>query len=600
MAVLQQLQGDRSSGTYEISESGITSIGRHEDCDIVVESPAISRFHSQVVCEDGRYFLEDLNSRNGTYVNGLAVRTRRLLHEGDRIEFANLPFEFLSQDSLQEASGSWGIRANVVTISADVDDEDSVRRHPIQQGDRISEEMLGSDVIRENRLIATVSVAEPGSGWPVRDNAIQKLNYVLRLIHSLRRINRAEGIIARTLQALFDAFPRAQRIAVVMKDAHANGLSIDAAVSRSEEETVEICLPVVRRCVQNLEGLLYLDHWQGDEESPEPAGSTIRTIMAVPLMGLVGECLGVIQLDTHLVENALDEEDLERLVVMSNVVAAALEQARETEHAIAEAVLKRSMADADSLRKELTTSRPPEIPGYRVASHLLALPEVAGDFVDFVELPQGRLACLLIDVPGRGPAATQMMAVVGRLLSEALAHTGSAATALQMAQQALLERLDSVPMVISAAVMILDPDRATVSLSVAGHCPLYLRRGGDWAPLPDGDYKGAALGMGREAYTENEVLLHDDGVLLLFSDGITKLAPLADASPQVDDVQHLLTECASQAQTDLAASLQQRLACLEQEATLYYDIVFALFHRMSLAGTAAAVRRGQSGQDGEA
>ena len=84
--------------------------------------------------------------------------------------------------------------------------------------------------------------------------------------------------------------------------------------------------------------MLYLDHWQGDEESPEPAGSTIRTIMAVPLMGLVGECLGVIQLDTHLVENALDEEDLERLVVMSNVVAAALEQARETEHAIAEAV----------------------------------------------------------------------------------------------------------------------------------------------------------------------------------------------------------------------------------------------------------------------
>ena len=100
-----------------------------------MESPAISRFHSQVVCEDGRYFLEDLNSRNGTYVNGLAVRTRRLLHEGDRIEFANLPFEFLSQDSLQEASGSWGIRANVVTISADVDDS---RPHLAADGIRVT------------------------------------------------------------------------------------------------------------------------------------------------------------------------------------------------------------------------------------------------------------------------------------------------------------------------------------------------------------------------------------------------------------------------------------------------------------------------------
>lgn len=590
MAVLHQLIGDRTEVTFDVSEEGVTSIGRHEDCDIVVESPAISRFHSQIVCEDGRYFVEDLNSRNGTFVNGLAVHRRTLLIDGDRVEFANLPFQFLSQDSLDEASGSWGIRANVVTISSGGDDEDSVRRHPIQPGDRISEDMLGSDSIRENRLIASVSVAESGAGWPVRENAIQKLNYCLRLMHTLRRITQTDAIIARTLQAFFDTFPAAQRIAVVMKDHHESSLTIRAAVAREEDEAVEICLPVVRRCLQNLEGLLYVDHWLGNEgEVPELASSAFRTILAVPMVGLVGECLGVIQLDTRNPDDALDESDLERLVVMSNIVAYALEQAQETKKAIAEAVMRRSTADADSLRRKMAAIRPPERPGYQIDSHLLAAPEIAGDIVDFVELPDGRIGCFLIDVPGRGPSAAGLMALVARLLSEAVLHTGSASTSLQMAQHELMDRLDSVPMVISAAVLILDPKRSAVKVSVAGHCPLYRLQRRSLEHMSERLPTGAGLGMARDPYSETEILLADDDTLLLFSDGITKLSKPSGKPIGGDSVFGILNDCLKDAAYAIDTSLKETLANYQESSTLHDDVVFALIRRLPNSDTASTI-----------
>lgn len=590
MAVLQQRHGDLPSSVFEIAEDGITSVGRHEDCDVVVESPAISRFHCQIVCEDGRFFVEDLNSRNGTFVNGAAVQRRYLLRDGDVVEIANLPLEFLTQDSLAEASGSWGIRANVVTVNPGIDDEDSVRRQPVSQGDLISEKMLGSDSVQEARIVAKVSVADAGAGWPVRDNAVQKLNFVLRLVHSLRRTTDVETIIARTLQFFFEAFASAQRIAVVMKDRQQDALSIKAAVSREEDEVVEICLPVVRRCVQNLEGLLYVDHWFSKTDGEKQlADAAIRTILSVPLIGLVGECLGVVQLDTSDLENSLDESDLERLVILSPVVSAALEQAWDTQQAVSAAVMQKRLADANSLRQSLTPRSPPVLRGYHIDSHLVALPDVAGDFADFVELPDGRVACLLIDVPGRGPEAAGLMALIARLLADSILQTGKAGAALQKTQLALTERLESVPMVISAAVVILDPDRSTLTAAVAGHCPLYQQQRGQWRSLAEEVPAGAALGMSEEGWTDTEILLKDGQSVVLFSDGITKLPP-PDAEPQSEDrVRDLLDQCATDGSGELMLAMRRHLRRIEKEGGLQDDVLLALFRRWANADTATTI-----------
>lgn len=60
-------------------------IGRMRENDIVVDSPAASRFHARLLLEAGRVFLEDGGSENGSLVNEKRVRGRHELAPGDRI-----------------------------------------------------------------------------------------------------------------------------------------------------------------------------------------------------------------------------------------------------------------------------------------------------------------------------------------------------------------------------------------------------------------------------------------------------------------------------------------------------------------------------------
>jgi len=63
-------------------------IGRGEDCDVVLTERQVSRHHAQIRRTDSQYVLEDLGSRNGTYVNGREVTEPHILQDGDEIQIA--------------------------------------------------------------------------------------------------------------------------------------------------------------------------------------------------------------------------------------------------------------------------------------------------------------------------------------------------------------------------------------------------------------------------------------------------------------------------------------------------------------------------------
>lgn len=54
-------------------------IGRGEDCKVRVPLPSVSRKHCELLIEDDEFMVKDLNSSNGTYVNGERVRSRELI-----------------------------------------------------------------------------------------------------------------------------------------------------------------------------------------------------------------------------------------------------------------------------------------------------------------------------------------------------------------------------------------------------------------------------------------------------------------------------------------------------------------------------------------
>ncbi|HOJ93084.1 MAG TPA: FHA domain-containing protein [Dictyoglomaceae bacterium] len=70
-----------------------TTIGREPENDITLIHPTVSRFHAKIIQNDGKYFIEDINSANGTLVNGIKV-ARELLHDGDIIQVGDVVLVF--------------------------------------------------------------------------------------------------------------------------------------------------------------------------------------------------------------------------------------------------------------------------------------------------------------------------------------------------------------------------------------------------------------------------------------------------------------------------------------------------------------------------
>lgn len=69
-------------------------IGRHPECDIVLESAIVSRQHAELYLEDSGYRVKDLESRNGTFVNGKLIGGPTLLNDGDSIRICDIEMVF--------------------------------------------------------------------------------------------------------------------------------------------------------------------------------------------------------------------------------------------------------------------------------------------------------------------------------------------------------------------------------------------------------------------------------------------------------------------------------------------------------------------------
>jgi two-component system cell cycle response regulator len=84
---------------FELADQCLV-IGREPTCEIELIDDSVSRRHASIDCISGGYFLEDLQSRNGTYVNDERI-VRQRLQPGDRLRFGNQILKFLSTDRIE-------------------------------------------------------------------------------------------------------------------------------------------------------------------------------------------------------------------------------------------------------------------------------------------------------------------------------------------------------------------------------------------------------------------------------------------------------------------------------------------------------------------
>src|SRR5439155_13231861 len=78
-------KGAESKRTLRL-KSEETIVGRRKDCDLKIRSSEVSRRHCLLCYQDGVLFVEDLDSVNGTYLNGQRVAGREAVRPGDELE----------------------------------------------------------------------------------------------------------------------------------------------------------------------------------------------------------------------------------------------------------------------------------------------------------------------------------------------------------------------------------------------------------------------------------------------------------------------------------------------------------------------------------
>ncbi|MBN1441417.1 MAG: protein kinase [Planctomycetes bacterium] len=96
MARLIWKQSDGSEKSVDLAES--TVLGRSLDADCVLQYRGVSRQHSRIERDEvGNFHLVDLNSTNGTLINGVAVLERTRLRDGDRIQMGSISLQFVAE-----------------------------------------------------------------------------------------------------------------------------------------------------------------------------------------------------------------------------------------------------------------------------------------------------------------------------------------------------------------------------------------------------------------------------------------------------------------------------------------------------------------------
>lgn len=91
MWILRTVTDGQPEKTFRILPGGVKTIGRATGADFIVDAALVSRVHCRLTAlPDGQLELRDLESTNGTYVNGVRIGQPLILMSGDRLQVGRI------------------------------------------------------------------------------------------------------------------------------------------------------------------------------------------------------------------------------------------------------------------------------------------------------------------------------------------------------------------------------------------------------------------------------------------------------------------------------------------------------------------------------
>lgn len=482
----------------QVPEEGLV-VGRSNECDLRLPDESLSRRHCRFWVEDGAAWIEDLGSRNGSFVNDRPVKAGQKLEPGDRILVGGTEIRLRGPAAVE-----WGAdpRRDLNDATA-VFDVTSLSGGSRTRG-------LFTDLQVENRALTLLSRAgaELISHRPLHE----VFDTVLDL--ALEGLDAERAAIALIPDSDDDTISAPQLAAARGKEG-----SIDLKVSRTVARTVVEQRRAV--AVTDVEG----DPRVAVADSVRLQG--VRSLMCAPLWD-GARVQGVFYVDRRLGRGGYAEPDLRMLSMLANIVANKIENARLVERAMDATRLEEELGVARRIQHRLLPAATQPTERLSVHGACLSCDEVGGDFYDWMPLPGGRLGLAVADVCGKGIAGALLAASVQSALRGGRGVPASPSERLAWLNDFVVEHA-ATERFITAAWIELDPATGVIEHAVAGHHPPLvippsgpvrrLRQGG----LPLGLFAGSQYEQGRDR-------LEPGSRLALFTDGIVEAGPRRDRS----------------------------------------------------------------------
>ncbi|OLP18174.1 adenylate cyclase [Leptolyngbya sp. 'hensonii'] len=307
---------------------GTNRIGRELDNDIVLENEArgLSRHHAEIQVMADRILLQDLNSRNGTFVNHKKVTQQELL-DGDLLHLGKVAFKFVQApaSSLQDA------------VSSDISSLSIVRRlSSVGQTQIDFEELLHPEPTRYAGSILKLRQQD------TQQRSADKLRILLEVSKQLSIPQTLDALLNKILDLLFTIMD-VDRAAILLRHEQTQQLELKALKARLGMTVDQefYSSRIVNFVCENGDAILIADARDDERfsDSPSILHQAIHASIGVPLKPK-DQVIGVLYADNLSLSNAYSQEDLEFLAGLASQAAVAIENAHLYQKMQAEAEMR--------------------------------------------------------------------------------------------------------------------------------------------------------------------------------------------------------------------------------------------------------------------
>lgn len=304
--------GENQGKTYQLNQDEII-IGRDINCLIRIMDTRVSRNHCKIVKTRKEFVLIDLNSKNGTLVNGKQIKSKRLNHS-DIITIGHINFMF-STKSKQKDKLLHKKHATVLIPKewSSADSQVQIRLptseiHPPTEKPKVSKKKAVGSHSDQDRLRIYYEIGQ--------------------ILSSLLDQN---VLLDKIMESIFTVIP-AERGFVMLSDDNQRQMKPVAVRSRKgidQEHPMTISRKIVEMVMHDQVAVVSSDAAIDPrfKASDSVIAQGVRSAMCVPLL-YKEKLIGLIHVDTFSQRNAFTEEDLKLLSGIANHAAIALENAR--------------------------------------------------------------------------------------------------------------------------------------------------------------------------------------------------------------------------------------------------------------------------------